>query len=294
MHAMPAGAQSLRVEWTGQRLTIAADDVPLATVLTEVARQTGSSVVGLEQASDRITVDIRDVTLSAALRTMLADKNYIYIQRYSEATHAYDRVKLWLYRTSAAMASARPCAGTGAGCDEPGPGVVAFDGAVPTFTTEPFPRGASPAESEVARLQARGAFDLGAPEASLLESTKAADPGVRIRALETLAVKDTRAGRAAIAAALDDEDVFVRSAALNLMVDEAEAGGDATRRIGDLLDHRDPTARFSAVAALGEQSSAESEYQLRRALGDPDESVKRLAAQLLEQRERAKRSRDRK
>ncbi len=93
--AVPVGAQVLRVEWVGQRLTVAAQNVPLSTVLTEVARQTGSSVVGLEKATETVTLDITSATLRDGLRTMLADKNYIYIQRYSETTHAYDRVKLY-------------------------------------------------------------------------------------------------------------------------------------------------------------------------------------------------------
>ncbi len=283
--AVPVGAQVLRVEWTGQRLSVAAQNVPLSTVLTEVARQTGSSVVGLEKATESVTLDITSATLRDGLRTMLADKNYIYIQRYSETTHAYDRVKLTLYRTSAAMASAKPCAAAGSGCDDTAPGVVAFDGALAGPSAERFPRGPSPAEAEVARLSANGAFNPDAAEGSLLTLSKSADANVRIRALQTLALQNSRLGYDAVNAALNDDHPFVRAEAVELALLLGGPGASAARELGTLANHRDPAIRVSAALALGEEPGEDSDVLLRRLLDDDDASVRSAAAQQLQQKE---------
>src|SRR5438105_3705665 len=64
-------AESFRVEWTAQRLSVLATDAPLSAVLAEVARQTKSEFIGLEQVSDHVWFDFRDKTLAEGLRMLL-------------------------------------------------------------------------------------------------------------------------------------------------------------------------------------------------------------------------------
>ncbi len=288
--AAVVSAQSLKAAWTGNAMSIAAVNVPLATVLTEVARLTGSSVVGLEKATELVTVEIDSATLHVALRTLLADKNYIYFERHSPQAAAYDRVSLWVYGKSGG-AWPSSCRATNAGrpvpCDDAN-GDVADEGpasAAATFTTEPFPRGPSAAEAEAARLADDGAFGPAASHGSLMSLSTAPDPEVRARALQALAIQNTPAGVQAIIAALEDPEPLVRGEALHLALSIGAPGVDAVAQLRDLLDHRDPGVRFAAAMALGEQPGSEAEFQLRRALGDTDESVKSAAAQVLRQQE---------
>src|SRR5207253_4950172 len=123
-----------------ERLTIAAADVPLADVLTAVARRTGSSVVGLEKAPGLVTIDVRDATLFDAFRTLLGDAHYMLIQPYSVRSASYDRFKLWVYGPSNVAAIEGPCAETPAGmapdrptgCVDAGQSVEAFGEGTPS------------------------------------------------------------------------------------------------------------------------------------------------------------------
>ena len=122
-----AQADTLRIEWIDQSVTITARDVPLAAVLSDLARQTGSIVKGLEGASDPITVDIEGATLTGALRTLLSGRNYIYIQHYSEQAKSYDRVTLWLYGPSTGTSTTTGCPQARLGCASDAKGEVPFE-----------------------------------------------------------------------------------------------------------------------------------------------------------------------
>ena len=252
--------------------------------------------MGLEKASGLVTIEIHDATLHDALRTLLIDANYIYIPRFSASTGTLRSRQAVAIPALGIIASSPRCDAAAAGpgserptdCNDAGQEVVSFDGAVPTIATDPFPRGPSPAEAEAARLQANGAFNPDAKESSLLTLSKAADPFVRVRALQTLALQNSNAGFEAINAALSDENPFVRAEATELALVLGGAGPEAARQIGALLDHRDSAVRVSAAMALGEQPGEAAELLLKRALDDGDESVKTMAAQQLQQKESQK------
>jgi HEAT repeat protein len=153
-----------------------------------------------------------------------------------------------------------------------------------TIATDRFPSGPSPAEAEAARLVAAGFFKPDAPESSLLTAARAANPGVRVTALQTLAVQNTRAGSQAISEALDDPDPFVRGEALNLLLNLGGPPAEVVRRLSDLLTHDDPVVRSPAAMALGDQPGAEAQFQLKRALDNDDDAVRDIAAQMLQQK----------
>ena len=145
----------------------------------------------------------------------------------------------------------------------------------------------SPAEVEAERLHAAGAFNVDAPEHALLSTAKAADPAVRARALQMLAVQNTDAGRQALTHALDDDNVLVRNEALSLLL-SLGASPDAVRGVRDLLGHTDPGIRMSALMAIDQLSADDREFHLKRALGDDDRGIRDMAAQLLEKNAKKK------
>jgi hypothetical protein len=272
--ATPAHAQTLKVDWVNQRLTIIATDAPLADVLAEISHQTRASIVGLETLTGVISVELRDTRLVDALTTLLRGREYLI--RYSATTDAADRVKVWARATST-TSGPPPVPRSSRG--DSAPEVATFIAPAAFATTEPVPTGPSPAEAEAARLQAEGFFKPNADEGSLLGLTKASDAGVRVRALQTLALQNTKNGFQAINAALDDPNPFVRAEALDLMLQLSGPGAESARRLGELLGHKDPAVRLPAALALGEQKGAEAEYQLKRAL--EDDAVKGILAETL-------------
>ncbi len=108
---------------------------------------------------------------------------------------------------------------------------------------------------------------------------------MRARALQTLAVQNTDAGRQALKHALHDDNVLVRNEALSLLL-SLGANPDAVRDVSDLLGHKDPGIRMSALMALEEQSADDREFHLKRAMHDDDRGIRDMAAQLLEKYEK--------
>ncbi|MEZ5293357.1 MAG: HEAT repeat domain-containing protein [Vicinamibacterales bacterium] len=274
----PAIAQGIVVSWANERLSVTATNAPLADVLREVALRTGSKIVGLEQATERVTIDVRDATLSRVLHELLSDVDVNYVYRARPATRT--GVAMWLAGATAPRASACPAGG----CS--GSGVIAVDGAAAplttSWTTDPGP------VDNVARLTAEGAFGAGATQASLIGLTKDPDFNVRIMAIQTLALQMTPEGVAAIRDALNDEHPFVRGEALGLLAD-AGSGPAATALVGELIEHPNPEVRETAAIVLGEREGEEARFLLERALGDEDGAVRGLAAQSLKQKQLSER-----
>lgn len=262
-----------RVEWNAERLTLVADDASLDALLREVAVKTGSRVVGLEHATERVSVDIRNARLIDAMRQLLSSArvNYLYMLRTSPVTSA-DRVVLRLY-----------------GATAPKPGAMrdalVVDASEPAGNETALLGGYAPrtVDNEVTRLHREGAFDVHATQASLLGLTKSTDPEVRILALQTLALQPTALTAEAIRAAVNDENIFVRGEAI-VLLGALGQGKDAVSTLGALVDHEDPEVRGVAALVLGEQPGDEAEQLLRRALNDGDRAVRGFAAQSLRQK----------
>lgn len=265
--------QPQRVVWADQRLTIVAENAALDALLREVAVKTRSRVVGLEHATERVTVDIRNARLLDAMRQLLgsAHVNYLYIPRAS-ASPVVDRVVLWLYGASAPRAGEMREAVVVDARDTGAGELAALGGYAPQA-----------AETEVARLHREGAFDLRATPASLMGLAKSPDPEVRVLALQSLALQPSAATAEMIASALRDENIFVRGEAMVLLASMGQ-GKEAVSTLGAFVEHDDPEVRGVAAMALGEQGGDEAELLLRRALNDGDGAVRGFAAQSLRQR----------
>lgn len=71
---------SVKVDWSGGRLSIRAEKAPLVQVLKEVARQTGIELRGLERLKEEnISVGIVDVGLAQGLEKLLGQVDYAII-----------------------------------------------------------------------------------------------------------------------------------------------------------------------------------------------------------------------
>lgn len=263
-----------RVEWRHQRLSITAVDTPLAPILREIALRTGSRVVGLEHATERVTIDMRDRALLDAVRALLAEVrvNYLYTPRVS-ASGRGESVTLWLYGASVPRGLSS--------------GALIVDGAAAASADEPTVAvGFAPQfrDDEVTRLSREGAFDAKATRASLLGLARSPDPDVRILALQTLALQPTAPVVEAIKAALRDENIFVRGEAM-VLVRNLGLGADTVNVLGGFLEHEDPEVRGVAAMALGELEHPQAGFLLERALKDGDGAVRGFAARALQEKQ---------
>lgn len=259
-----AAAQSpLRVERQPEGLTIVADDTRLDEILRALAQQTGSRIAGLEHATDRVTVELHDVSVVDALRVILGDAhvNYLYSPRPKVSAEA---ALVWLY---------------GALPPRPGgPEGIVVDAAVPADAAPVTGYAPKFPDNEVTRLSREGAFDVHATQASLLGLSKSADPDVRILALQTLALQPTSATKDAIHAALADPNIFVRGEAL-VLATSLGMGANEVSLLGDLLEHANPEVRSAAVLTLSGHTGEEARRLIQRAMTDEDGSVRALAGQ---------------
>ncbi len=287
-----AFAQTVSVQWNNERVSITATHVPVADVLAELKRLTGLTVVDGEKLVRPVTLDLNDVFLIDALQAVLV--GYDYLIGYSSISDSPYLMKVWARPPTNAAgvvtprisplipdpisipAVTRASGVSDIAIEEP---AAAPDNQPTADTSEPFPLGPSPAEAEAARLTAQGFFNPNAPEGSLLSLAKSPDSVVRTRALQTLAVQGNKVGYDAITSALEDENPFVRGEALDLLLNFSGPSREASGRLGELLGNQDPGVRLPAALALAEQSDAESDFQLKRAL--EDDAVKAIVSEQL-------------
>ena len=270
------------ITWSNARVSVAATDTPLDAILRELAQRTGLRIVGIEQATERVTAHIRDAQLLDALRTLLAEVrvNYLYVLRPAPTTAA-DRVTLWLHGPSSRPESMRALQRE---IVDPGEPVAAESGGYPAALPAP-----GTGTDEVSRLHHEGAFGTKATEASLMGLAKSPSHDVRILALQTLVLQSTPLGIETVRAALKDEHPFVRAEALNLLISQSPGVG-AVARLGDMTAHEDPTVRGVAAMALGEQMGDDAQLLLERALHDGDDAVRGFAARALQQKQAMEKS----
>jgi hypothetical protein len=76
--AAPVAAE-VAVQWSGGELSVRAKGQALSAVLQDISRQTGLQVRGGVQQQDVVRADIGPETLADALRLLLADKNYLFV-----------------------------------------------------------------------------------------------------------------------------------------------------------------------------------------------------------------------
>lgn len=260
--AAAAHAQSFTVEWTGERLTVAASGAPLPAVLTEVGRQASIRFVGLDRITGTLNADVKSALLLDALETLLADVNYVMAQPGS-ASQPDARLVIWLHpRTSGEAA-------TGSGAEK----VEEAPRATPSISlADDDPDG------RAALLEKVRATDLSA----WLDAANAEDPRARVQALERLAAQDQYETLTSqiLENALEDSDSSVRDQAFVLLTVH-DGPEEVLARIDALLAHPNPIVRLTAVSALRARSGDDVRRLLDRALEDENLAVRVTAEELL-------------
>ena len=136
-------------------------------------------------------------------------------------------------------------------------------------------RGASDPDPGVRRVSMEILADAEADSAAVLERGLAdPDPEVRAAALRGLAGREERPDPDRLAPLLDDPDPEVRARAAGLLDDADDRGRRTLTAMG-----RDPRPEWRAAAISGWAGSGGGEVEA--ALGDPDPSVRRAAADAL-------------
>jgi len=77
--AAPASAGSLRVDVSGEQISVHAETVDLVTVLRAISERTGIAFTGAEAVTREVSVTFTGLTLEDALPKLLKDTNYVLV-----------------------------------------------------------------------------------------------------------------------------------------------------------------------------------------------------------------------
>lgn len=254
-------AQSFKVEWSGDRLSVAASKAALPVVLAEVSRQTRVRFVGLDRIDGTLDADVKSALILDALETLLAGVNYV-ISKPGPANQPDALLVVWL----------QPRKGS-----EPAAGPAAEKAEDTTRAMPPEPeKGDSDADALLEKIRIG---DLG----PWLEAVRSKDPSVRAQALQKLAAQDQFETLAAqvLDNALEDPDAAVRDQAFELLAANVREE-ELYQRIDGLLVHPNAAVRLTAVSMLRSRNGDEVARLLNRALGDESVAVRTVAREIIQ------------
>jgi hypothetical protein len=201
------GAVTLEV--LGDRLTLRADDAPLAVVLRQLARATGIIIYLGEPVDERVSVDLADVDLEAGIRRLLKHRNCIFL--YATTPGVPSTIYVLEPRSNTIASPMTQPAQALAAVSEP------MEGGEVDLEAERFQSSLRIEDLEDALLAASAADSSEAPP--LLQDLMAEpDNSVRITALQWFAAKGD-SGVDALVTALADGDDLVQRVALQIILD---------------------------------------------------------------------------
>lgn len=241
------------------RVTLAASDVPLRTVLTEFSRATGIAIFlqASVRADESTTVALDGVLPVQGVRRLLRARNFTA-----------------LYAAGGALSEVRVYTGTGGGFQrlvpvEPPPGA----GAKPSRERDRGGSAAVPTAAEVARMRAQA---LGHP-----------DPSQRAAGLDELAAGDDQqlALDTATKVLQSERVAKVLQSALSILADADSAPLDPLLSFVGGERAPDAEVRIQALQILAERGPADARVRdlLKRLAGnDKDRDVRETARDLLE------------
>lgn len=79
---------SFEMKWTEGRLTVTAEQAPLASIIREVALAVSMDVQGLDWLQQKVSVVFSDLTLAEGLQVLLADVDYVLVESMSPEGHS--------------------------------------------------------------------------------------------------------------------------------------------------------------------------------------------------------------
>lgn len=260
----PAAAEpALAVEWTQGRLSVTAEEAPLANALREVARQTGLQVNGAEALSDTVTVRFSGLSLSEGLRRLLARVDHVLVEETSAHGEARPILALFVGRPFAGNSLPRP-EGDEMATVEDAPGER-----LDRFLADPDPA--------VRRWAVERLGDVGDQWAlpRVFAALRDEDAGVRESALGALAQYGSAAVEPLTGLFESERSPAVRAAALGVL---GQVGGAAVADlVRGMLGDPDPRIRRAAVEALGQAGGPVATEALRTAVADRDPGVRAAA-----------------
>jgi hypothetical protein len=101
-------SSALTVEWKNERLSVVAEDVPLARVLHEIADQTGVTIQGRETLRSDISITLSRMPLGEALDRLLVHVNYLTIDEPPSHGRTQPVVALLVFGEKMAAPSQQP------------------------------------------------------------------------------------------------------------------------------------------------------------------------------------------
>lgn len=259
-----AAGPTLAVDWTRERLSVTAEEVPLAVALREVARRTGLQVRGAEILGDSVTVRFSGLPLSEALRRLLARVDHVLVEEMPAHGDARPLLALFVGR--------RPFAGSVSLSPE-GDEVATTEDA-PGERLDRFLAAADPA---VRRWAVERVGEVGDQWAlpRVLAALRDPDAGVRESALGALGQYGPVAVDSLTSLLERETSPEVRVAALSVL---GQVGGPVVApRVRGMLDDPDPRIRLAAVEALGQAGGPAATEALRIAVSDRDQGVRAAA-----------------
>jgi hypothetical protein len=253
----PPGSQPMQVpltvEYKEGNLGVAAEKVPLAQVLQEVARQTGIEVQGLERLQEEVSVGFSGLPLSEGLQKLLTPVNYLILEQASSQGGTRPAQVLVFGRRAAPPTQAIP--------SEEGGNMAADENQIE--------------EEQTARLRALEAFARQGNDEALREALHDPNDLVSMRAVELLAERDRQGVTTLLLDMTRSDHPAVRAQALRLLHETGHADERTiVSALGTALADKD--VRNYAIQALAERDGPEAMEYLRQAFHDPDPAVRRL------------------
>lgn len=244
--------QHLELSFSNGLVSILATDARVSDVVQEIAAKSNLRIVQHANLSGTISLELTQVSLSAALDEVLEDVSYQLFQ--STPGHPVPGT-LWIFSEG-----------------------VAVDVTANLFF-EAVIMHASVAEKKEAIRELRR---LGTPDAVEILSLAVSDEDSRVRgpALEALAAIGSDAALAAIASATADVDPWVRGQAINAL-----SSGDsetAKQYLEIAFTDPDPNVRLAVIEAFSDNPNDQTAAILSLALSDDDPAVRMFAAEALE------------
>ena len=268
--------QSVHVVEVAHRLvTVQVRDAPLSEVLDEIARQTGLTIEGHAAIDSRMTIDLEQIRLEAALRLILEGQSYAVefaleaIPDKGEHIRVPQRLRISPDDPDVAARSWSPDDVADAGLDGNTIDPTKIR-AVLESSDDPWDR-----EDAVEALAESGQPHVAVPLITVALIDRNED--VRLAAVEALATLGGDAAAKALQTALRDEESTIREAAIETL--EALGGEQAARSLAVALQDTDADLRERAVDALGNIASPSAVQLLEYAwAADEDASVREAAA----------------
>jgi len=267
--SQPPAGPSLKVDYAESRLSISADQVPLAQVLQEVGKKTGLEVRGLSEAGKTVAVQFSGVSVAEAVQDLLGGTNYIVFGSLGSAVSVRSARVVIINAAAGAAIDTGTEAETGRAAAAQAKR-NAFRGQL--MSTNPAEQDAG--FREIVKLGPKAAYD------ALADVIANGDGIARLRALQFMdqdSQIDPSLVMSSLQNALSDQDSVLRDYAVQAL--GRRPGTESLDLLRQVYTDGDSTVRLNVIEAISQRTDAHA--FLQQAATDPDQAVSSLATELL-------------